>query len=104
MVLPHIDDCHVLKKLLIDKNIINDDPSDKDYRKIIVATERRTAKDKDARKLDPEATDSTSLNQALWNLENKGKRSLTITVNRFLTGVSVPLWDAMFYMKDTASP
>ena len=104
MVLPHIDDCHVLKKLLIDKNIIDDEPESDEYRKIIVATERRTAKDKDARKLDPEATDSTSLNQALWNLENKGKRSLTITVNRFLTGVSVPLWDAMFYMKDTASP
>ena len=104
MVLPHIDDCHILKKLLIDKNIIDDDPESDEYRKIIVATERRTAKDKDARKLDPEATDSTSLNQALWNLENKGKRSLTITVNRFLTGVSVPLWDAMFYMKDTASP
>lgn len=104
MVLPHIDDCHVLKKLLIDKNIIDDDPESDEYRKIIVATERRTAKDKDARKLDPEATDSTSLNQALWSLENKGKRSLTITVNRFLTGVSVPLWDAMFYMKDTASP
>ena len=104
MVLPHIDDCHVLKKLLIDKNIIDDDPESDEYRKIIVATERRTAKNKDARKLDPEATDSTSLNQALWSLENKGKRSLTITVNRFLTGVSVPLWDAMFYMKDTASP
>lgn len=104
MVLPHIDDCHILKKLLIDKNIIDDDPESDEYRKIIVATERRTAKDKDARKLDPEATDSTSLNQALWSLENKGKRSLTITVNRFLTGVSVPLWDAMFYMKDTASP
>ena len=104
MVLPHIDDCHVLKKLLIDKNIIDDDPESDEYRKIIVATERRTAKDKDARKLDPEATDSTSLNHALWSLENKGKRSLTITVNRFLTGVSVPLWDAMFYMKDTASP
>ena len=104
MVLPHIDDCHVLKKLLIDKNIIDDDPESDEYRRIIVATERRTAKDKDARKLDVEATDSTSLNQALWNLENKGKRSLTITVNRFLTGVSVPLWDAMFYMKDTASP
>ena len=104
MVLPHIDDCHVLRKLLIDKNIIDNDPESDEYRRIIVATERRTAKDKDARKLDVEATDSTSLNQALWNLENKGKRSLTITVNRFLTGVSVPLWDAMFYMKDTASP
>ena len=99
MVLPHIDDCHVLKKLLIEKNII-----DEKDRKIIVATERRTAKDKNARTLDVEATDSTSLNQALWKLENDNKKSLTITVNRFLTGVSVPLWDAMFYMKDTASP
>lgn len=98
MVLPHIDDCHILKNLLLDKHIIEDD------RKIIVATERRTAKNKGARRLDPEATDSETLNQALWKLEDNGQKSLTITVNRFLTGVSVPLWDAMFYMKDTASP
>ena len=104
MVLPHIDDCHVLRQLLIDKNIINNDPSDKDYRKIIVATERKTSKEKGARKLDPEAEDSDKLNEALWKLEDENKRSLTITVNRFLTGVSVPLWDAMFYMKDTSSP
>ena len=99
MVLPHIDDCHILRKLLIEKNII-----DENDRKIIVATERRTAKTKGAQKLDSEAKDSTTLNQALWKLENENKKSLTITVNRFLTGVSVPLWDAMFYMKDTASP
>ena len=99
MVLPHINDCHLLKELMIKKNIINENE-----RKIIVAVERRTKLNVDGLKMDPEAADSTTLNKTLNELENEGKRSVTLTVNRFLTGVSVPLWDAMFFMKDTKSP
>ena len=99
MVLPHINDCHLLKELMIKKNIINENE-----RKIIVAVERRTKLSDTGLKMDPEAVDSTTLNKTLNELENKGKRSVTLTVNRFLTGVSVPLWDAMFFMKDTKSP
>ena len=99
MVLPHINDCHLLKELMIKKNIINENE-----RKIIVAVERRTKLSDTGLKMDPEAADSTTLNKTLNELENKGKRSVTLTVNRFLTGVSVPLWDAMFFMKDTKSP
>lgn len=99
MVLPHINDCHLLKKLMIEKGIINEEE-----RKIIVAVERRTKLSDTGLKMDPEAADSTTLNKTLNELENKGKRSVTLTVNRFLTGVSVPLWDAMFFMKDTKSP
>ena len=99
MVLPHINDCHLLKQLMIEKRIINEEE-----RKIIVAVERRTKLSDTGLKMDPEAADSTTLNKTLNELENKGKRSVTLTVNRFLTGVSVPLWDAMFYMKDTKSP
>ena len=98
IVLPHIDDCNVLKKLLIDKKIV-----DENEREVIVAVERREGGDKYLG-LDPRAADSRALNNTLNELEKQGKRSLTITVNRFLTGVSVPLWDAMFYMKDTKSP
>lgn len=99
MVLPHINDCHLLKELMIKKNIINENE-----RKIIVAVERRTKLSDTGLKMDPEAADSTTLNKTLNELENEGKRSVTLTVNRFLTGVSVPLWDAMFFMKDTKSP
>ncbi len=33
-----------------------------------------------------------------------GKKTLTLTVNRMLTGTTVPEWDTMIYLKDTASP
>lgn len=99
MVLPHINDCHLLKDLLIKKGII-----DQNERKIINAVERRTKLSVDGQKKDTEAEDSTTLNKELSNLENNKKKSLTLTVQRFLTGVSVPLWDAMLYLKDTKSP
>ncbi|MBU3227366.1 Eco57I restriction-modification methylase domain-containing protein [Clostridium algidicarnis] len=36
--------------------------------------------------------------------ESKGKKTLTLTVNRMLTGSTVEQWDTMLYFKDTASP
>lgn len=36
--------------------------------------------------------------------ENKNKKTLTLTVNRMLTGSTVEQWDTMLYLKDTASP
>ena len=36
--------------------------------------------------------------------ENEGKKTLTLTVNRMLTGSTVEEWDTMLYLKDTASP
>lgn len=37
-------------------------------------------------------------------LESEGKKTLTLTVNRMLTGSTVEQWDTMIYLKDTASP
>ncbi len=37
-------------------------------------------------------------------LESEGKKTITLTVNRMLTGSTVPEWDTMLYFKDTASP
>ncbi len=34
----------------------------------------------------------------------KGKKTLTLTVNRMLTGSTVEEWDTMIFLKDTASP
>lgn len=36
--------------------------------------------------------------------EAKELKTLTLTVNRMLTGATVPEWDTMIYLKDTASP
>ena len=36
--------------------------------------------------------------------ENDGKKTITLTVNRMLTGSTVEEWDTMLYLKDTASP
>ena len=36
--------------------------------------------------------------------ETSGKKTITLTVNRMLTGTTVQEWDTMVYLKDTASP
>lgn len=36
--------------------------------------------------------------------ENENKKTLTLTVNRMLTGSTVEEWDTMIYLKDTSSP
>lgn len=36
--------------------------------------------------------------------EENGRKTLTLTVNRMLTGTTVPQWDTMLYLKGTASP
>ncbi|WP_152055560.1 Eco57I restriction-modification methylase domain-containing protein [Aliarcobacter butzleri] len=36
--------------------------------------------------------------------ENENKKTITLTVNKMLTGSTVPQWDTMLYFKDTASP
>lgn len=36
--------------------------------------------------------------------ESEDKRTITLTVNRMLTGSTVEQWDTMLYLKDTASP
>lgn len=41
---------------------------------------------------------------AITNHEENDKKTITLTVNRMLTGSTVPEWDTMLYLKDTASP
>jgi len=36
--------------------------------------------------------------------ENKNIKTITLTVNRMLTGTTVPQWDTMLYFKETTSP
>ena len=42
--------------------------------------------------------------RAIKDFETENKKTLTLTVNRMLTGTTVPQWDTMLYLKGTASP
>lgn len=42
--------------------------------------------------------------RTIKDCEERGRKTLTLTVNRMLTGTTVPQWDTMIYLKGTASP
>ncbi|MBQ7596000.1 MAG: Eco57I restriction-modification methylase domain-containing protein [Clostridia bacterium] len=48
--------------------------------------------------------DSISIKNKITNCEKENKKTLTLTVNRMLTGSTVKEWDTMLFLKDTSSP
>lgn len=42
--------------------------------------------------------------EKIEKLANEGKKTICLTVNKMLTGVTVPQWDTMIFLKDTQSP
>lgn len=48
--------------------------------------------------------DPNDVKNKIEECEGKGEQTLTLTVNKMLTGSTVKQWDAMLYFKDTASP
>jgi hypothetical protein len=91
-VLPFKASCDALEKLIIDN-------SDKflklgEYKIINIAG------------VDNEGLYETtrSVKKIISKCEDEDKKTITFTVNRMLTGTTVPEWDTMFYFKDTASP
>ena len=48
--------------------------------------------------------DTQSVKSRISICESENKKTITLTVNRMLTGSTVPQWDTMLYLKDTASP
>ena len=45
-----------------------------------------------------------SIKEKIRRCEENNKKTLTLTVNRMLTGSTVEQWDTMIFLKDTASP
>lgn len=84
--LPKIEHCEMLKKVL-------DGLIDTNERKVI----NIVGSHPDVRSID-------DLNRTLEELDNKGKKSIILTVNRMMTGVSIPLLDSMIYLRDSSSP
>lgn len=48
--------------------------------------------------------DTESVKSKIKKCESENKKTITLTVNRMLTGSTVHEWDTMLYLKDTASP
>ncbi len=48
--------------------------------------------------------DISAIKAKIKECEKNGKKTITLTVNRMLTGTTVEEWDTMIYLKDTASP
>lgn len=46
----------------------------------------------------------SDIKAAISRFEAEGKKTITLTVNRMLTGSTVPEWDTMLFLKDTSSP
>ena len=47
---------------------------------------------------------SADIKRKIRQCEFEGKKTITLTVNRMLTGSTVEEWDTMLFLKDTASP
>jgi hypothetical protein len=45
-----------------------------------------------------------AIKDSIKKCESEGKKTITLTVNRMLTGSTVEEWDTMIYLKDTSSP
>ncbi|MCH4155818.1 MAG: Eco57I restriction-modification methylase domain-containing protein [Muribaculaceae bacterium] len=91
-VLPYRASCDALETLITDnkdkfRNL-------KDYEIINIAgvDDERTYKE------------ITAVKDKINDCESNDKKTLTLTVNRMLTGSTVEQWDTMIYLKDTASP
>ena len=110
IVLPYKASCDAMQKL------INENKSEfknlQDYNIInISGVDVNSSKDVKCSTLDSSVTYKSirgnlvrSVRNFITDCEKAGQKTLTLTVNRMLTGCTVPEWDTMLYMKDTSSP
>jgi len=87
IVLPTIAACEIMKRDILSDII------DTSEREIICIVGNH-----------PDIKDIKELNNRLIQLDDKNKKSIILTVYRFLTGVSMPLVDSMIYLKNARSP
>ena len=92
MVLPYCASCDAMEKLLKTKK--NSFKNLNEYEIINISGCENIKKFK---KID-------DIKNRIKKCESENKKTLTLTVNRMLTGSTVEQWDTMLYFKDTASP
>ncbi|WP_341491024.1 DEAD/DEAH box helicase family protein [Mesomycoplasma ovipneumoniae] len=92
MVLPYCASCDAMEELLSTK---------KDTFKNLGDYEIINISGVDAGKLYEKPSD---IKNKIKKCEDLNKKTITLTVNRMLTGSTVEQWDTMLYFKDTSSP
>ena len=92
MVLPYCASCDALEELLRDR---------KDIFKNLNEYEIINISGVDAGKIYKKTSD---IKNKVKECEDLNKKTITLTVNRMLTGSTVEQWDTMLYFKDTSSP
>ena len=91
-VLPTVAACHAAAKII--REIVGDEKY-----KIFIAVEGNKSG-----KMDSECKDAKTLDDALEAQEKLGKRTVTLTCNRLMTGTTVRCWDTMLYLRGGDSP
>ena len=95
MVLPYCASCDAMEALLKSgkfKNLA-------EYEVLNISGHRRSpAFD------DPQSVKDTIARLATGDKKHPPRNTITLTVNRMLTGSTVPEWDTMIFLKDTKSP
>lgn len=92
MVLPYCASCDAMENLITSHK---DEFLNLGEYEIINISSANTAK----RPQNPEA-----IRRRIEKAEKEGRKTLTLTVRRMLTGNTVPEWDTMLYLKQTSSP
>lgn len=92
MVLPYCASCDAMEELLRDR---------KDIFKNLNEYEIINISGVDAGKIYKKPSD---IKNKVKECEDLNKKTITLTVNRMLTGSTVEQWDTMLYFKDTSSP
>lgn len=90
MVLPYRASCDALEKLIINNKSIFKNLSQ--YKIINISGFNKILKTPD------------EIKGSIIKAENEGMKTITLTVNKMLTGTTVPQWDTMIYLKGTSSP
>ena len=91
-VLPYRASCDALQNLIIKNKELIKNLNSYEIINIAGVEDERTYKKTEAVK------------EKIRQCESEDKKTITLTVNRMLTGSTVEQWDTMLYLKDTASP
>lgn len=92
IVLPFCASCDALEKLISDN--VDKFKNLKDYEIINISGVDKTNIYRSV----------NDVKNKITEFENDNKKTITLTVNRMLTGSTVEEWDTMIYLKDTSSP
>jgi len=90
MVMPYCASCDAMEQLINDNKDALKNLSD--YEIINISG------------LNSQYTKIQEVKSKIATCESEDKKTITLTVNRMLTGCTVPQWDTMIFLKDTASP